>query len=191
MNDWISWINTLSRPQSSSRNARGGSRGWWVGRRSLSRRLGKSQNNSYLRARDDMQKSPKLVPSPMRSVRRSRIWYFRREWRALDCPFSQHCIYRRAWIKRQRSQHTTRQRWIYMYAPKKGKKFQEPGCVYIVLSQACIPGALWAKRGERGILHKTQKESEVRARFAFRSKCRVCPARLIKRLLCRLFYHLH
>ena len=33
-------------------------------------------NNSidtYLRARDDMQKSPKLVPSPMRSVRKSRM----------------------------------------------------------------------------------------------------------------------
>ena len=78
-----------------------------------------------------------------------------------------------------------------MCAPKKGRKFQEPGCVYIVLSQACITGALWAKQGERGILRKTQKECEVQARFAFRSKWCVCPAWLIKRLLYRRFYHLH
>ena len=62
---------------------------------------------------------------------------------------------------------------------------------------ASITDALWAKRGERGILPEARDEGEeniffssphlaIRACLALRVKCHVRLASLIKRLLCRL-----
>ena len=51
---------------------------------------------------------------------------------------------------------------------------------------ACIKSALWAKRGERGILSEARNVSSPR--LALRAKCRVRLAWLIKRLLCRLLH---
>ena len=61
-----------------------------------------------------------------------------------------------------------------------------PGPTMSIFEVACITGALWAKRGERGILREAQDEG--------RRKSSVCLAWLLKRLLCRLslsFYMLH
>ena len=56
----------------------------------------------------------------------------------------------------------------------------------------CTTGALWAKRGERGILHEARDEGRRKIKLFFspglapRAKCCVHLAWLIKRLLCRL-----
>ena len=60
---------------------------------------------------------------------------------------------------------------------------------WVRIRVACITGALWAKRGERGILREVRNECEardegrraLRTRFALRAKCRVRLA-----WLCRL-----
>ena len=49
---------------------------------------------------------------------------------------------------------------------------------------ACITGALWATRGERGIFYSPRLAR--RTRFALRPKCRLRLAWLTKRLLCRV-----
>ena len=59
---------------------------------------------------------------------------------------------------------------------------------------ACMTGALWAKRGERdisrGARHEREAQDEGKRKLKLRGKYRVRPARLIKRLSCRLQFSL-
>ena len=60
--------------------------------------------------------------------------------------------------------------------------WREGSRLIILRNKAGIASALWAKRGECGILREARDEGKIRASLALRAKCHVHLAWLIKHL---------